>query len=541
MSISIVGELARGHYHDSTVDPTFLDIATTREVPVGNTVIVVVSAAGNIGASSIAVGTDTADLDKSYAIGVQLQVAIFSRYAFLAIPAGATIRFTVPGGLPITTGAAVIAFEAEGLFSKQSQGHAGNGAEIDLTAQAVIGADPATHLLPTITSGTTAQADELLVSALWLRPFQPPASPVQDTENTTVTPDGVNDWLGQEDYYSADKFPTGSSGAEDDSAGLLTATKVLSAIGTATFSATLSQRLDWFFILVAYKGEEAAAEGDGVDLVQAATGWVFRSFRATAAGTIVRVERTLDAGVTWEGGAVAADAAPDAVPTLAITRWDELLLFYHTTDRELRRWLSEDLGETWSDAGTLSDLQYEYPRVVVLDSNTCVMVMWSSNLGGLRLFTSADYGATWTGVKSIASIDRQLASLRLDRFGYLHLLYEVTAGDAIRHQLSEDDGETWSAAVQYGTATGDAPVMAPGPSYRGLLAVFEGLTLYVWSTEPGFAEPKSRTLHSTPYAAPQWMGTLVDAEDVLWLCGRLDGSNDLQVMQSFGTAFAAPV
>jgi hypothetical protein len=266
---------------------------------------------------------------------------------------------------------------------------------------------------------------------------------------------------------------------------------------------------------------------DGVWLVESEITFVFR---ACEVGGDVRVDRTRDGGFTWEPVTVATDASEGAVPSLAVDQFDHLYVLYHNPSDHLRIWKSRDWA--WTDWVTRTDQQYRYP-VAAFGPKGLYLAFWRDVLSGqVRIAYSEDYGVTIGGdefIFSVAGLPEQIPQLRTDKWGTAHLYYKDGSGN-ILHRWATDPGSDvltdpgdWT---QVETLTsGDYPSPALGLTTGYMVNWDLVLTVPVLEIDrlaEGFGAPidiLSWTV--TPdWAAPQYLGAMVDHQENLWLIGK---------------------
>lgn len=250
-------------------------------------------------------------------------------------------------------------------------------------------------------------------------------------------------------------------------------------------------------------------------------------------------------------GTAATDADPAAVPTLCRLPGDDLLVCYHTPANHLRIWISSDLGGGWTARANLSDLNYQYPRLVWAPPYLYLAFYWA-NVGtpGVRVIRSSNFGISFlTGLNDSINFPEpqaQLPSLRVDRRGVLRLAMWDSAGEQIVHRYVDSvdslNKDHWTAPTLLSPTFGStpAPVYVLGKANRGVLVYYDDV--------PARKEPRIRGLTSTydqvdvgpPYPAGDWVwptvapppssadsdipaqyaGVLVDRRDHIWTCHR---------------------
>jgi hypothetical protein len=273
----------------------------------------------------------------------------------------------------------------------------------------------------------------------------------------------------------------------------------------------------------------------GVDLAQVATALLFRAYRV---GGAVYVERSADAGATWDAEQVLltdaegnAPSVPGSAPTLTVDQHDRLWCWAHDTGGAARLFRSEDYGGSWIDVATHAGLRF--PRAA---RQTYRTVLVAHDGDELRLYSSVDDGATLTALSGLTlTAPRQLAALRVDRRDRLHLVY--TDGTNLLHRLLQDD-ETWSS-----TAT-----LVAGDTLAGYAVGVERGALLHWSsglqarrTDEAYAADAGALTDPTSIDYEDAIGALWSHGEHLYVCGFAQGAGELETRVSLdrGATWAA--
>jgi hypothetical protein len=228
-------------------------------------------------------------------------------------------------------------------------------------------------------------------------------------------------------------------------------------------------------------------------------------------------------------GLVASDAADEASPTLWRDHHDTVFVAYHSDGDDIRMWRTEDYGEEWTDHLNRTDGTFRYPRAAWVPGFGLYYVVYDMVLGGLRLYHSPDYGTTNTGVYSITSVPEQLAGLRCDRRGVLHLIYQ-DGSNSCKVLSSNDPGTTagggdWPDLTALSLAVTSADLIAPNLAVgqeRGFFGFF-GSNLASSKTLYSTIEPHNGLDTEIDFDFPfdfepaKHMGVLVDRREWWWL------------------------
>ena len=260
----------------------------------------------------------------------------------------------------------------------------------------------------------------------------------------------------------------------------------------------------------------------GVDLATTNYG-LHVIFRDTATADVVaQAGKWVGAALEWAAMVtVAADAGGYAIaPSLAVARNQDLYAAWHDAGQGLHVHRSRDFGQTWAEI-TVAPIRYgRYPRLLIT-KDWQLLFYYSPGLGGGRLYGSTDHYQTIRRLKNF-TMTEQPASLRVDRNGVIHLLYEGSGG--VRQQTSKDAvnwtdrgvliaGRGWPAAG-YANAFGAlfAWDTAPTPDL-----------LQLYRSESEFASVRDGPFDVTNVYPLQVPGVAVDRWRYVWLALQAGG------------------
>jgi hypothetical protein len=260
--------------------------------------------------------------------------------------------------------------------------------------------------------------------------------------------------------------------------------------------------------------------------------------RVRAQGAVAVIERSLDAGVTWDetetiGAPVALETGTyPSAPTLSRTRWDEALLAFHDEDGDALLYLSTDMGETFNLHATHPLLRY--PRVVVQDHLT-----WLCAHDGTQLtfWTSDDFLATKTEVTALRlTCPVQLAAFGQDRRGILHVLYR-DSGDTLYHRYSAD-GAAWSSAASVALAAAYPSWAHTSPV--ALVTWFTGDTLHVGVFEADYRTFDAELSAPSGSWTPGHLGLAASHREEFMLLGDQSGTAEVRYSPDEGSTWDTP-
>lgn len=243
-----------------------------------------------------------------------------------------------------------------------------------------------------------------------------------------------------------------------------------------------------------------------VDLIQTFLGHIYRTYTI---GSAVQVDRSVDAGATWEEVTAATDGG--GFPTLTLDNRDWLWVWYHAGGTCYAK-MSGDTGLTWEDWAEHAGITH--PRAVWWQGR---LLLAGCAGGAINLYESPDWGQTLTLASEIATAPEQVPALRMDARGWLHVVYRDAAGNLLH--AASGDGEEWTDPDTL--AAGQYPVLSIGAVGR-LLSYWDGEGLQAAELDAVCAAVTDT--HAGPETLTRgYCGALVAARQTRYIAGKAAG------------------
>jgi hypothetical protein len=274
---------------------------------------------------------------------------------------------------------------------------------------------------------------------------------------------------------------------------------------------------------------DALPGGTGLDLASNPFNWLYRSYlKSTPSG--INVGR-LAYGGAWVDVQVATDQDGGAIPTLFIANDSTIGVLYHDASGQGRLWWSVDLGATWQDRATWSSVG-TFPRAALLPDNTLLVVSYTGS--GLTVHQSTDWQTatppTLSSVTAVSGAPEQLATLRVDRNGVIHFLYDDGTPQLV-HSYRDANGAWTTPTV---LASGDHAAYALGIE-RGVYARWTGATPSLEFTGEDYTAASAITpfdLSGLPALDAQYLGLAWDGWETVVVGGIDPATGDPTIFYS---------
>ncbi len=280
---------------------------------------------------------------------------------------------------------------------------------------------------------------------------------------------------------------------------------------------------------------------DGADALELQDSALYFSYRSSSNGANVYVTR--NAGKTGTTVTVATGLAETAIPTLAADEHDQLFCWYHDSANDAKCYTSEDGGDTWTLFKTVAG-PAKWPKGVHDPSmERSWLCYYDTDLEGVRVFRSDDYWQTLTESNNAVPFldaDRRPATLRLDRFGILHLVYKDVSGDILHRYLLEPENDIWSVGTPFTATATDGAAYAVGVE-RGIGAGWLALPTFpvtysfrLFLTDEAYQDQFGDSAEFTAASLNPGItvGLLWDGREQIWLAGKLAGTGEFVIYYS---------